>query len=49
MLDRLKGSSQTKCNPWSSRLGVGLEANDSTPEENYCFEAMEEAKTHRGL
>jgi hypothetical protein len=28
-----KGRIQTKCSPWSSRLGVGCWANDPTPKK----------------
>jgi hypothetical protein len=35
-----------KCSSWSSRLGVGHEANDPNPEKNYCYETVEEAKIH---
>jgi hypothetical protein len=41
-----KGRGQTKCGPWSSRLGVERGANDSTSEKIYYYETMEEAKTH---
>jgi hypothetical protein len=30
---QVKGMGQRKCNPWSSRLRVGREGNDSTPEK----------------
>jgi hypothetical protein len=32
MPDRSVGRGQTKCNPWSSSLGVGRGANDPTLE-----------------
>jgi hypothetical protein len=31
MPDRSNGRGQTKCNPWSSKLGVGRGDNDPTP------------------
>jgi hypothetical protein len=49
MPDMSKGRCQMKCSPWSSRFGVGRGANDLTPEIIYCYEIMEEAKTHKGL
>jgi hypothetical protein len=33
MQDRSKGMGQTNCSPWSSRLGDGHGANDSTPDK----------------
>jgi hypothetical protein len=47
--DRSKGRGQTKCSPWSSRFWVRRGANDCTPRKIYCYETMEEAKTHTGL
>jgi hypothetical protein len=41
MPDKLKGKGETKCSTSSSMLGVGRGANI------YCYETMEEAKTHR--
>jgi hypothetical protein len=38
----VKSKGQTKCSPWSSRLGAGRGVNDCTPE------TMEEVKTHAG-
>jgi hypothetical protein len=42
MPDRLKDTGQTKCIPWSSRLGVGHQDKDPTPEKFY--QTMEAAK-----
>lgn len=45
--DRSKCKGQTKCNFWSSKLGVGCGAKDPKPEnKNCCYWTMEEAKTH---
>jgi hypothetical protein len=47
--DRPKGRGKMKCNPWSSRLGVGREANNPTVEKSSVTkppEPMKEAKTH---
>jgi hypothetical protein len=44
--DSLKGKSQKKHSPLSSRLGVGPGTNDSTPEKIYCYESMEKSKAH---
>jgi hypothetical protein len=33
MPDKSKGRGQMKCSPWSSRLGIGRGANESTPEK----------------
>jgi hypothetical protein len=41
MPDRAKGSGQVKCSPC---LGLRTPARG----KNYCYETMEEAKTHRG-
>jgi hypothetical protein len=57
MPDRSKGRSHTKCNRWSSKLGVGRAALDPHTGKIYCYKAsrdllwriMEEAKTHIGL
>jgi hypothetical protein len=41
--ERWKGRCQTKCSPWSSRLGVWLGANDRIPEE---FTVRKHPHTH---
>jgi hypothetical protein len=42
MSDRTKGRGQTKCSPWSSRLGVRRGINDPTPENFTVTEPPEE-------
>jgi hypothetical protein len=53
MLYRSKVRGQLKCSPWSSRVVVGLGANNPTPEKitvrkppEPVERTMEEAKTH---
>jgi hypothetical protein len=45
MPDRSKRRGQTKCSLWSSGLGVGCLANDSTPEK---FTVTKPAETNEG-
>jgi hypothetical protein len=44
---RSNGGGQTKCSPWSSRLGVGRGDKDIS-EKFSGYETMEEAKPHIG-
>jgi hypothetical protein len=41
MPDRSKGRGQTKCSPWSSRLGVRCGANNPTPGKINCYKTSE--------
>jgi hypothetical protein len=45
---RSKGKGQTKCSPWSSRLGVGREAKHPTPEKSTVAKSPEPMEEHHG-
>jgi hypothetical protein len=46
MTDGSKGRGQAKCNPWSSRLGVGRGANNTTQQKSIVTNPLEEARNH---
>jgi hypothetical protein len=48
MPERSKGRGQTKCTLWSSRLGVGLGANNSTPERSTVTKLPEPMEEDHG-
>jgi hypothetical protein len=48
MPDRSKGRGQTKCSPWSSRLGVGRGTNNATPEKCTVTKPPEPMEDHGG-
>jgi hypothetical protein len=48
MPDKSKGGGQTKCNPWSSGLGLERRANDPTPERSTVTKHAEPTEMDSG-
>jgi hypothetical protein len=48
MPDRTKAMGQTKCRPWSSRLGVGRGSNNPTPEKSTVTKPPEPMEEDHG-